>query len=324
MDSSNWLLLDPPLEFNLNLSLSDPNSPRFESERTSNDTILSQESKNEEKQSGDLVEELNRMNTENKKLTQMLTSICENYQVLHSQLINYLTQTPKTENGDENPKKRKAGFEVLDYEEIQGNSEQSCISYEDSCKRARLLNCKPKVSKILIRTEKSDTKLGVKDGYHWRKYGQKVTRDNPSPRAYFKCASAPICPVKKKVQRSVEDPYILVATYEGEHNHAKPSSRDIDHVVLGSSHTLNHCSISETLNPNMKPHESIMNPNVSNSKMGDDRKPPSGADEDTKTLQRFLAEKMAASLTSDPSFTTALAAAVSGKMLNGANYERWL
>ena len=113
----------------------------------------------DQKQSGNMVEELNRMSTENKKLTQMLTSMCENYSVLQSQLVNLLNQTPNSENGHENPKKREACFEATASEEIQGISEYSCISYEDSCKRARLLNCKPKVSKILVRSEKSDTKL---------------------------------------------------------------------------------------------------------------------------------------------------------------------
>uniref|UniRef100_A0A0D9XDS2 WRKY domain-containing protein n=1 Tax=Leersia perrieri TaxID=77586 RepID=A0A0D9XDS2_9ORYZ len=83
---------------------------------------------------------------------------------------------------------------------------------------------RPKVRTVRVRADACDNDAInmaeiVKDGYQWRKYGQKVTRDNPYPRAYFRCAFSPSCPVKKKVQRSAEDRSILVATYEGEHNH---------------------------------------------------------------------------------------------------------
>lgn len=60
------------------------------------------------------------------------------------------------------------------------------------------------------------------DGYNWRKYGQKHVKGSEFPRSYYKCTFLN-CPVKKKVERSLEG-HVTEIIYRGAHNHPKPSS----------------------------------------------------------------------------------------------------
>jgi len=63
----------------------------------------------------------------------------------------------------------------------------------------------------------------LEDGYRWRKYGQKAVKNSPFPRSYYRCTSQK-CTVKKRVERSYEDPSTVITTYEGQHNHHSPAT----------------------------------------------------------------------------------------------------
>ncbi|CBI21376.3 unnamed protein product, partial [Vitis vinifera] len=58
------------------------------------------------------------------------------------------------------------------------------------------------------------------DDFSWRKYGQKPIKGSPHPRGYYKCSSVRGCPARKHVERALDDPKMLIVTYEGEHNHS--------------------------------------------------------------------------------------------------------
>ncbi|KAI3763683.1 hypothetical protein L2E82_13677 [Cichorium intybus] len=58
----------------------------------------------------------------------------------------------------------------------------------------------------------------LEDGYRWRKYGQKAVKNSPFPRSYYRCTNSK-CIVKKRVERSSDDPATVITTYEGQHCH---------------------------------------------------------------------------------------------------------
>ncbi|KAL0320463.1 UNVERIFIED_CONTAM: WRKY transcription factor 71 [Sesamum radiatum] len=63
----------------------------------------------------------------------------------------------------------------------------------------------------------------LEDGYRWRKYGQKAVKNSPFPRSYYRCTSQK-CNVKKRIERSYQDPSRVITTYEGQHNHHSPAT----------------------------------------------------------------------------------------------------
>ncbi|KAL6295838.1 hypothetical protein ACE6H2_003980 [Prunus campanulata] len=201
-----------------------------------------------------------------------------------------------------------------------------------------------KTTQFLVRTDSKDNTLIVKDGYQWRKYGQKVTKDNPSsPRAYFKCSLSPRCPVKKKVQRCMVDKSVLVATYEGEHNHdainGSPlgqfccSSSTADHnnnnIIInpinfpshGTSANINNNDVINIVSPSnsSRPVPITLDLTLSGSTSNQENNGSAGSPQNSSSCAQNIncesrIEDYVAYLTKDHNFTQALAAAVASSI----------
>ncbi|KAK9076129.1 hypothetical protein SSX86_004462 [Deinandra increscens subsp. villosa] len=202
------------------------------------------------------------LSNENRRLKERIIVAWEKYNILKT----HVKKLEQEKESLSSPKKRK--FDEMFQQSLSMRSNDELPV--SGTKRA------------YVRVDPSDKSLVVKDGYQWRKYGQKVTRDNPSPRAYYKCSNTPTCPVKKKVQRSMDDDGVVVVTYEGEHNH-RSSTQEAACALASNEGGISSSSERKLIN--------------------------------SQKLDEVLVEQMATYLSKDPNFTSELAAAISSKIL---------
>ena len=118
-------------------------------------------------QTNALVDELKRVNAENKKLSEMLTLMCDNYNVVRKQLMEYVNKSNNTAEREQTspPKKRKspARDDAVSSAVIGGVSESSSTDQDGQylCKKKQREETvvKENVSRVYYKTEASDTTL---------------------------------------------------------------------------------------------------------------------------------------------------------------------
>ncbi|KAI8548656.1 hypothetical protein RHMOL_Rhmol07G0291100 [Rhododendron molle] len=117
-----------------------------------------------------------------------------------------------------------------------GGSSENC-----HCPKKR----KSKVKRV-VRVPAVSMKLAdiPQDDFSWRKYGQKAIKGSPHPRGYYRCSSVKGCPAHKHVERALDEPTMLIITYENEHNHS---------CTGGSISTAAHVSVHSDHHPTVQP-----------------------------------------------------------------------
>lgn len=135
---------------------------------------------------------------------------------------------------------RSTGFQVMHTVGKPPLLKRKCCSMNDSAVKSGGCHCsKKRRSKVksVLRVPAISMRLSdiPADEYSWRKYGQKPIKGSPHPRGYYKCSSVKGCPARKHVERALDDPTMLIVTYESEHSHPRSVTEAAGGFVLETS-----------------------------------------------------------------------------------------